>query len=130
MTLPAGADPRDLLFVAVPTTIAAPAAHLYDPGTRALWLIYDDAGPTVQQVAALQSLANTNPQSVNAPWRIVAADLGRLSGVVAVLRNQAQLAASTTVTSGNAVAVLQTVVNDLAVFCARLADLIESFGID
>lgn len=58
----------------------------------------------------------------------IAGDLNNLKGIPAVLRNQASLAASTTVTSGNVVAVVQTVVNDLAIFCARLADFIEGLG--
>ena len=52
-----------------------------------------------------------------------------LSGIPTTLRNQASAASGVTVTSGNTVAVLQTIVNDLAIFCARLADLMELWGV-
>ncbi len=53
-----------------------------------------------------------------------------VSQAVTTLRQWATDAQSTTVTSGNAVATLQTVVDRLGVFFDRFADLIESKRLD
>lgn len=53
----------------------------------------------------------------------------RMSSVISAvptLRTWASDAAATTVTPGNSVAVLQTVVNRLGVFFSRFADLVEN----
>jgi hypothetical protein len=46
------------------------------------------------------------------------------------LRQRAAAADAVTVTAGNAVVVLQAVVDDLAVFLARFADWLEATGVD
>lgn len=53
-----------------------------------------------------------------------------VGNAVATLRQWADDAEATTATSGNAVAVLNTVVDRLGVFFDRFADLIEAQGID
>ena len=53
-----------------------------------------------------------------------------VSQAVTALRQWASDAQSTTVTSGNAVATLQTVVDRLGIFFDRFADLIESRRLD
>ena len=53
-----------------------------------------------------------------------------VSQAVTALRQWATDAAATTVTSGNAVATLQTVVDRLGIFFDRFADLIESKRLD
>ena len=56
----------------------------------------------------------------------LAAKRTNLSGSIATLRTWADQAAGTTVTSGNAVATLQTVVTRLGVFFDHFADLLET----
>lgn len=132
--MPAGANPGDCVFAGVSGgTIPAPDGYALDVSTSYttpnLVLTYLTGTLTPAQQTAFAAVVQSNPAPANAPWRQSVADLGRLAGVPAVLRNQATTAAGTTVTSGNAVAVLQTVVNDLGIFCARLADLIEGLGL-
>lgn len=52
----------------------------------------------------------------------------RIVAAVAFLNNAGTAAAGVTVTAGNVVAVVQTIVNDLATALPRIADLIESLG--
>lgn len=56
--------------------------------------------------------------------------LATAGGAVATLRTWATQAQGTTVTQGNAVATLQTVVNRLGVFFDRFADLLEGQYVD
>ena len=59
-----------------------------------------------------------------------AAKLTGIGNKVATLRGWADTAESTTVTNGNAVTVLQAVVDNLAVFYDGFADLLEGMRID
>lgn len=133
-TMPVGANPGDCVFAGVNGgTIPQPDGYAMDVSTSyttpKLVLTYMTVTLTPAQQSAFAAVVASNPAPANAPWRVAAADLGRLAGVPAVLRNQATTAAGTTVTAGNTVAVLQTVVNDLAIFCNRLADFIEGLGL-
>lgn len=58
-----------------------------------------------------------------------AAKAAAVTNAVTTLRSWAAAADSTTVTAGNAVTVLQTVVDRLGVFFDRFADLVESQGV-
>lgn len=93
-------------------------ATVHDDGIITSGTIDTLGAPFVATETAQANLATT-----------IAADLARLQGVPAVLRNQATIASGTTVTAGNVVNVTQTIVNDLAIFCARLADFIEGLGL-
>lgn len=53
-----------------------------------------------------------------------------VGNAVATLRQWSDDAEATTVTSGNAVAVLQAMVNRLGIFFDRFADLVEAQGLD
>lgn len=78
--------------------------------------------------AAISAVQNAVAAAVVDPaatWRVNATASASLAGAVAVLRQQAATARGTNVTAGNSVAVLQTVVNNLGVFCDRLADLLQ-----
>lgn len=133
-TLPQGASAADCVFAGVSgATIPQPDGYALDVSasyaTPKLVLTYVTVTLSPAQQSAFATLVASNPAPANTPYRVIAADLGRLAGVPAVLRNQATTAAGTTVTAGNTVAVLQTVVNDLAIFCNRLADFIEGLGL-
>lgn len=132
--MPEGSSAADCVFAGVSGgTIPNPDGYALDVSTSyttpTLVITYLTATLTPTQQTNFAEVVQSNPAPAAAPWRQSAADLGRLAGVPTVLRNQATTAQGTTVTAGNTVAVLQTVVNDLAIFCNRLADFIEGLGL-
>lgn len=129
-TFPIGADLRDLAATVLASLPAAPDLSPTIIAPNTITVTYIARVLTPAQIAAFQSAAAAPFADPNAPYRVLDADRLRLQGVPAVLRAQAQTAAGITVTSGNAVTVLQTVVNDLAIFCNRLADLIEALQLN
>lgn len=124
---PANADIRDVMTVSLANLPWVPQGQ-WTTADNTLHIGSDTNTLTGPQLTTWQGAVLTTTADPNAPYRTIPADISRLSGIPTILRNQAQIASSTTVTAGNAVAVLQTVVNDLAIFCARLADFIEGLG--
>lgn len=84
-------------------------------------LVYSDSTRRVYVTA--EQVGQTSPQATRTEW----ADptVAQLTNAVAVLRQWAADADAVTVTSGNAVATLATVVDRLGVFFDRFADLLE-----
>ena len=105
-----------------------------------------DYDPLTHKVGKVATVYDTVNETATDGWELVAltqaeidaaadnADrAAKLTGVgtqVATLRAWAATAAGTTVTNGNAVAVLQVVVDHQATFFAKFADLIEGQRID
>jgi hypothetical protein len=131
---PVGQDQRDVRLVAI-----AALPNVFDPAHEGVW--FDGTFTVVNYGSDLHTLsapqltawqaavAATTPQTVVHRAEVLAA---ALAGAPTILRNQvtaAQPFVPNGVTAGNAVNVLQTVVNDLVVFAARLADLLESLGV-
>jgi len=87
------------------------------------------------------SVVNTAPGAFTTQWdhdqakhdarianETATAQYATLAGEISWLRGRADVANGTTVTSGNTIAVLQTVMDDLARFFDRFADKLEADG--
>ena len=134
-TLPASASPDDCVFAGVANSIIPKPDQYtigFDGTNTSLILNYNSTVLTPTQQTNFQTLCNTNPHPANTPWARNAILQQNLAGVPTILRNQvaaAQPFVPNGVTAGNVVNITQSILNDLVVFAARLADLIESLGI-
>lgn len=130
-TMPAGSNVDDVVaavtaVVGKPDAWSMSVASSYQTPTLALTY---NAGLSAGQQTTVANTIASNPHPATTQWARAATIAAALAGVPTVLRNQATQAQGTTVTAGNNVAVTQTIVNDVAIFCARLADLLEYLGI-
>ena len=105
-----------------------------------------DYDPLTHKAQRVATVYDTVAETATDGWEIVAltaqeiadaadnadraAKLTNIGGKVATLRGWATQAEGVTVTNGNAVSVLQNVVDNLAVFYAGFADLLEGQRID
>jgi hypothetical protein len=125
---PPTADYRDVLTTALASLPTKPLSIQISADHTTLTVVM--ATPlTGSQVTTFQSAIAATVADASAPWHRYDTLAAALAGVPTTLRAQATTAAGTTVTTANNNAVTQTILNDLAVFCARLADLLEYLGV-
>lgn len=102
------------------------AKPLFDSATQKLtasW-VDDDVNESAVYTWSVASLSAGELSSISDAAAIEAKRVS-LTNAISTLRTWASQAASTTVTSGNAVATLQTVVTRLGIFFSNFADLLE-----
>lgn len=129
-TFPLGADPRDIFATALAALPAPPDFPLTIESPNVLHALFITVILTPAQITTWQNAVAATVADPNAPWHKLDGATARLQNVVNGLNNQAaQLAALPPITSGNVVAVVQGIVNNLAVDLARLADIIVALQI-
>lgn len=129
--LPAGVNWQDVYAAAIAAGTIPPAdlaSSFTDGVTVSLVVAYVTQALTPAQLAALQTLANSNPQPAT-PARIAATAQANLAGASKALRNLATTAAGTTANAGNVVPVVNGILADLVPLLTHAADILDAIGL-
>jgi len=118
--------------------VGVPTSFPDDPQSRPgdVLIVGTNHGPNAAGNAQVQIDRQVTPggptdlatQAANAAAAAVSTSTGKLAGVAAQLNAMGAAAAGATATSGNVVAVVNTILADLAVALPRLADFLTSLG--